>query len=91
MPGLTWDFPVYKSFFLEASFGGTIHDGPLESPGNGLDLGCHLLFHESIGAGVDLGQHWRVLGEADHSSHANLCDGGNSGITHAGVYVGYRF
>lgn len=89
--GLTWNFPVFNRFFLEASFGGTLHDGPLESPGDGLDLGCHFMFRESIGVGVDLGQRWRVVASADHSSHANLCDGGNSGITHAGVYAGYRF
>lgn len=90
--GFTWNFPLFSKLFLEATFGLTVHDGPLESPGGGLDLGCELLFRESIGVGVDLGQHWRVLAAADHSSHAHLiCDGGNSGITHAGVYVGYRF
>jgi len=92
--GLNWIFPIYRSLFAEASFGGTWHDGPLESPGKGLDLGCHFLFHERLGLGLDLGRNWRVVAEADHSSHAKLCDwgkAGNSGITHAGVYVGYRF
>ena len=90
--GLTWNFPIYRALFIEASFGGTIHDGPLESAGDGPDLGCNLLFRESIGVGVDLGPNWRVLAAADHSSHADLCeDGGNSGLTHAGLYVGYRF
>jgi lipid A 3-O-deacylase len=92
--GLTWHFPIYDPFFFEASFGGTYHNGPLESPGDGLDLGCHWLFRESLAAGLDLGEHWRVLASADHSSHAHLCNGGhagNSGITHAGVYLGYRF
>ena len=92
--GLTWHFPVYDPVFIEAGFGGTWHDGPLESPGDGLDLGCHWLFRESIAVGVNLGPRWRVLASADHSSHADLCDdgkAGNSGITHAGVYAGYRF
>ena len=92
--GLTWTFPVYSNIFVEATFGLTWHDGPLESAGSGLDLGCEILFRESIGVGVDLGQHWRVLVAADHSSHAHLiCDDdkGNSGISHAGVFVGYRF
>ena len=31
--GLTWNFPVFHRFFLEASFGGTLHDGPLELAG----------------------------------------------------------
>jgi len=89
--GFTWHFPIRDRFFFEASFGGTVHDGPLDSDGDGLDLGCHLLFRESIALGVDLGRRWRLLASADHSSHADLCDGGNSGITHAGIYAGYRF
>ena len=89
--GLTWHFPVWDRYFVEASFGGTVHDGPLESSGDGLDLGCSVLFRESVAVGADLTQHWRVLASADHSSNAGLCDKGNSGITHAGVYVGYRF
>ena len=89
--GLTWTFPLYRSLFLEASFGGTWHDGPLESAGDGPDLGCEVLFRESLGLGVDLGPRWRVIAAADHSSHSDLCDGGNSGLTHAGLYVGYRF
>ena len=92
--GLTWHFPVLDRYFFEASFGGTWHDGPLESAGNGLDLGCEWLFRESIAVGVELTPRWRVLASADHSSHADLCEdgkAGNSGITHAGVYAGYRF
>jgi lipid A 3-O-deacylase len=92
--GLTWDFPVLDRYFVEASLGGTIHDGPLDSPGDGLDLGCSWLFREAIAVGANITPHWRILASADHSSHADLCDdghAGNSGITHAGVYVGYRF
>lgn len=92
--GLTWDFPVLDRYFIEASLGGTIHDGPLETPGDGIDLGCSWLFREAVAVGANLTDHWRIVASADHSSHADLCnDGkaGNSGITHAGVYVGYRF
>jgi hypothetical protein len=92
--GLTWNFPVFRNFFVEATFGFTVHNGPLESAGDGLDLGCRLLFREGIGVGVDLGQHWRVVAAADHSSHAHLIcsnESGNSGITHVGGFVGYRF
>ena len=89
--GLTWQFPFLDRYFVEASLGGTIHDGPLESLGDGPDLGCNSLFREAIAIGVNLGARWRLLASADHSSHAGLCDGGNSGITHAGIYAGYRF
>ena len=89
--GLTWNFPIFDPFFLEASFGGTWHDGPLESPAGGDDLGCHVMFRESVGIGADFGEHWRAVVLADHASHAGLCDGGNSGLTHVGLYAGYRF
>jgi hypothetical protein len=91
--GLTWTLPVPPIFFLEASFGGTLHDGELEgTPGvPGLSLGCHLLFRESLGAGVELGEHWRALASVDHSSHADLCGDLNSGLTHIGGSLGYRF
>ncbi len=91
--GLTWNFPVFEGISIEASFGGTLHDGPLASF-DSLDLGCEWLFHESIGVSFDLGRRWRVVTQADHSSHAMLCEGGdapNSGVTHVGVYTGYRF
>jgi hypothetical protein len=89
--GLTWEFPLLGPLFLEASFGGTVHDGPLEGGGGGESLGCRVLFRESVGLGLDLGMHWRVVAAADHSSHAGLCNGPNGGLTHAGIYVGYRF
>jgi hypothetical protein len=88
--GLTWNFPIAGIFFLEASFGGTVHDGAFSSS-TGPDLGCRFLFHERVGIGVDIGRHWRVVASADHSSHASLCNGGNSGLTHAGIYAGYVF
>ncbi len=85
-------FPIFSTpFYVQASFGGTVHDGPLDDPG--FRLGCRLLFRESIGVGVSLGEHWNVLAAVDHSSHAGLCgdDTGNAGLTHAGAYLGYRF
>jgi lipid A 3-O-deacylase len=87
--GFTWTVPLPWAFFLEASFGGTFHDGPLE--GNDLSLGCRVLFRESLGAGVELGEHWRLIGGVDHSSHANLCGDENDGLTHFGGSIGYRF
>jgi hypothetical protein len=87
--GLTWTLPLPSIFFLEASFGGTIHDGPLEDAP--IALGCRVLFRESIGLGLELGEHWRVIGGIDHSSHANLCGNENDGLTHIGGSIGYRF
>lgn len=90
--GFTWNFPIFDIFFLEASFGGGVHDGPLDSdPGvDDESLGCRLTFRESVGAGVNLGRNLRLLASLDHSSNASLCNH-NGGLTHAGASLGYRF
>jgi hypothetical protein len=90
--GLTWDVPV-GPLFLEASFGGTIHDGDLSLPDeddHGVELGCRWAFHESIGFGAVLRPHWTFVVSVDHSSNNEYCDK-NNGLTHVGAMVGYRF
>jgi lipid A 3-O-deacylase len=88
----TWDIPLPSVFFLEASFGATVHNGHLELPPDAdrPELGCRLLFHERLGIGAELGQHWRIVAGADHSSNFGFCES-NSGLTHAGVSLGYHF
>ena len=87
--GLTWTVPIWRGLFAEASLGGTIHNGPLENAQ--VALGCRVLFRESLGLGVAIGEHWRVIAGIDHSSHAELCGDDNDGLTHVGVSAGYRF
>jgi hypothetical protein len=87
--GLTWTVPVWRMFFVEASFGGTVHNGAIQ--GAQISLGCHALFRESFGVGADIGEHWRVMVGVDHSSHNGWCSDENDGLTHLGGYVGYRF
>jgi len=87
--GVTWTVPLPSIFFLEGSFGGTIHDGPLHD--EPLSLGCRVLFRESLGLGAEFGNHWRIVGGVDHASHANLCGNENDGLTHYGASIGYRF
>jgi hypothetical protein len=87
--GLTWTVPIGRIFFLEGSFGGTVHNGSISNAQ--ISLGCHTLFRESLAVGANIGERWRVLAGVDHSSHASLCDGENDGLTHIGGYLGYRF
>jgi lipid A 3-O-deacylase len=87
--GLTWHVPVGQTFFAEASFGGTVHNGPIKNAQ--VSLGCHTLFRESIAAGINIREHWRVIAGIDHSSHAELCSPQNDGLTHVGASIGYRF
>ncbi|WP_234794573.1 acyloxyacyl hydrolase [Xaviernesmea oryzae] len=90
--GLAWTAPVTERFFLEAGFGGTLHDGDLQEDGTaGAKLGCHVLFREYIAAGYAIDRHWRLVGAINHASHANLCDGPNDGLTHASLTLGYKF
>jgi lipid A 3-O-deacylase len=87
--GVTWDFRLGDRLYLEASFGGTLHDGPTDS-GDPDSYGCALLFRESVALGYAISEHWRVLLTVDHMSNASLCDQ-NQGLTNAGVRLGYRW
>jgi lipid A 3-O-deacylase len=87
--GLTWDYPLGPSFVLEASFGGAVHDGPLDERGKA-SFGCRVNFHEQAGLAYVIDRNWRVLFSWEHMSNADLCDR-NRGLTNAGVRIGYRF
>ncbi|MBY5461324.1 acyloxyacyl hydrolase [Rhizobium leguminosarum] len=89
--GFTWTVDLSEKLFAEAGFGGVIHTGDLEGDGDGPELGCRVLFHEYLGAGYRFTPHWNLMAEIAHSSHANLCDGPNDGMTRAGLQVGYKF
>lgn len=89
--GLSWTMTYSSGIFTEAGFGGVVHNGNLTKDNDGPRLGCHLLFHEYVGAGYNFDAHWSLMAQINHSSHANLCDGPNSGMTRAGLLVGYKF
>jgi lipid A 3-O-deacylase len=91
--GFTWTYDVTERLFLEASFGGGIHNGELEPPvaNDRLTLGCRVLFREGATAGFRVTQSWSVMASVEHLSHAGLCSDFNNGITTAGARVGYTF
>jgi cob(I)alamin adenosyltransferase len=87
--GVTWDARLIGNSFLEASFGGAAHDGPLHE----LEIssyGCQVNFRESASLGLALTPDWRLMGTLDHMSNAGLC-GNNRGLTNAGVRLGIKF
>ena len=86
--GLTWDVPLQRGFFLEASFGAAVHNGSLDEPGKA-QYGCRVNFRESASLGYDIDASWRVMLMLDHMSNADLCDK-NRGLTNAGLRLGYR-
>ncbi|MBB6182270.1 acyloxyacyl hydrolase [Pseudorhizobium flavum] len=91
--GFSWTADVTDRFFLELGFGGTLHDGDLDASdgGDSPNLGCRALFHEYAAAGYNLTESWSVITQIEHSSHAELCDGPNNGLSRAGILVSYRF
>lgn len=90
--GLAWTLDVTEKLFVELGIGGTVHNGDLNDDGtNGPKLGCRLLFREQVAVGYRITDNWQILATADHSSHADLCDGPNDGLSHAGLAFGYTF
>jgi cob(I)alamin adenosyltransferase len=87
--GFTWDFKLTDRFFAEASFGGAIHDGPLNEL-HRASYGCVANFRESGSIGMALNEDWRLMLTLDHMSNAGLCDT-NRGLTNLGLRLGYKW
>ena len=90
--GAAWSLPLLDVLFVEATFGGAYHDGPLTSAGPNYvaAYGCRLSFHESGSVGLKLGENWRIMTTIEHMSNGKLCDP-NAGLTNVGVRLGYKF
>src|SRR5689334_4414596 len=59
--GFTWDCPLGRSWLMDISFGGALHDGPTgDNPGD--SYGCALNFRESLSIGYALDERWRIYG-----------------------------
>lgn len=86
--GFTWDYRLMDRLFFESSFGGAVHDGPLDEPGT-RSYGCTWNFRESASLGIAVTERMRIIGTVEHMSNANLCDR-NGGLTNAGVRLGYK-
>jgi lipid A 3-O-deacylase len=93
--GVSWTVPVGESpLFLEASFGGAVHNGSTGPYGTvsfpARDLGCSLVFRESVSVGVMINDNASLMATVEHASNANLCVS-NRGLTNLGVRFGWRF
>jgi hypothetical protein len=87
--GGSWDFKITDWAFFETSFGGAIHDGPLDVP-HEASYGCTANFRESASLGFKLSEDWRLISTVDHMSNGGAC-APNRGLTNAGVRLGYKF
>ena len=89
--GLSWEWTVWKGLFVGFSLGGAIHDGKLRT--NRTDrneLGCRILFRESLELGYRFWERHSISAMLDHISNANLCDK-NEGLDNFGIRYGYLF
>ena len=89
--GLSYEYLLWKGLFVGLSVGGAYHDGETDSHRiDKKDLGCHLLFRESLTIGWQLTEHHKIAGIFDHISNAKICDH-NEGLENVGVRYSYRF
>ncbi len=89
--GLSWEWSFWGNWFAGFSLGGAVHDGELET--NRTDrkeLGCRLLFRQSVEFGHRFAGRHGISLFLEHSSNANICTQ-NEGLDDFGVRYGYRF
>jgi lipid A 3-O-deacylase len=89
--GLTWNYNFSKSYFIEGSFGGAIHNGRKVSQiASRLNLNCHMMFHENTSIGYHISTYSNLMLTIDHMSNASLCSP-NPGLTDIGVRYSFIF
>ena len=89
--GLSWEWSFWGNWFAGFSLGGSVHDGKLKTVRiDRKELGCRLLFRESVEVGYRFGGRHGISGFLDHISNANICDR-NEGLESFGIRYGYLF
>lgn len=89
--GLSWEWSFLGNWFAGFSLVGSVHDGKLETlETDRKELGCRILFRESIDMGYRFGGRHAISGFLDHISNANICDR-NEGLENYGIRYGYLF
>ncbi|MEQ8194707.1 MAG: acyloxyacyl hydrolase [Rhodospirillales bacterium] len=89
--GLTWEWDFWQDFFAGFSLGGAIHNGKTSTLSlDKKELGCRVLFRESITFGYRINKTHSLMAFMDHISNAKLCSS-NEGLENVGIRYGYRF
>lgn len=89
--GLSWEWYLWRNLFAGFSLGGAYHDGETEEVGRSdkKELGCSVLFRESVEMGWVFAERHTLSFMLDHISNARLCDE-NEGLENFGLRYGYR-
>ena len=69
--GLTWRIPIYQRFFFEGEFGAAVNTSPLRDEPDRVNTGCRWDFRESGGFGYQFDEHWDMIANIEHISHAS--------------------
>ncbi len=90
--GLTWNIDLSPRVFVEASFGGALHDGHRGGVvrEDRAALGCSPLFRESASLGYRFSERLSFMATVEHYGNAGLCSE-NRGLTNIGARFGYSF
>jgi len=89
--GLSWEWEFWRFMFGGFSLGGAVHTGETtNAPLDRKELGCRVLFRESVELGVRFAERHSVSAFLDHISNAKLCST-NEGLENLGVRYGYKF
>ena len=89
--GLSWEWDFWDGAFAGFSLGGAVHNGETSTaPLDRKELGCPVLFRESIDIGYRVDENYSLMVHLAHISNAKLCDT-NEGLENIGIRYGYRF
>ncbi len=89
--GLSWEWSFMGDAFAGFSLGGAAHNGATRTNAlNKKELGCKVLFRESIDVGYRFFKRHAIMLHLAHISNAKLC-GKNEGLENVGLRYGYKF
>jgi lipid A 3-O-deacylase len=89
--GLSWEWEFWRYMFGGFSLGGAVHDGETtNAPVDRKELGCKVLFRESVELGFRFAERHSISAFLDHISNAKLCST-NEGLENVGIRYGYKF
>jgi len=89
--GLSYEWEFWRYMFGGFSLGGAVHNGhSTNAPIDRKELGCKVLFRESVEIGVRFAEHHSVSAFLDHISNAKICST-NEGLENTGIRYGYKF
>ncbi len=99
--GITWEWEPIGPTFVDFSFGLSVHNGvnntndvngvPDPDAGRRREMGCKVLFRESLEFGFRFATRHGLSAIWDHISNGGLCSKENEGMDNLGVRYGYTF